>query len=149
MHSGDMRMADISKKAVSSREAAAEARISLAQKTIKLIADKKLFKGDVFNVAKCAGILAAKKVDELIPLCHPLPLENIEIDYRLERNGIVITARCKTKARTGVEMEAMVAASISALTIYDMCKSVDRGAVIGQIRLIEKKGGKSGHYKRR
>lgn len=142
-------MADISKKAVTSREAVAEARISLAPKTVKLIRDKKLFKGDALNVAKCAGILAAKKVDELIPLCHPLPLEHIEINYKLERDGIVITARCRTSAKTGVEMEAMAASCISALAIYDMCKSVDRGAVIGHIRLIEKRGGKSGHYKRK
>lgn len=142
-------MADISKKAVTSREALAQARISLAPKTIKLITDKKLFKGDALNVAKCAGFLAAKKVDELIPLCHPLPLEHIEISYKMERDGIVITARCRTSAKTGVEMEAMAASCISALAIYDMCKSVDRGAVIGHIRLIEKRGGKSGHYKRK
>jgi cyclic pyranopterin phosphate synthase len=149
MRNDGIRMADITKKAVTSREAVAQARISLAPKTIKLITDKKLFKGDALNVAKCAGFLAAKKVDELIPLCHPLPLEHIEINYKVERDGIVITARCRTSAKTGVEMEAMAASCISALAIYDMCKSVDRGAVIGHIRLIEKRGGKSGHYKRK
>lgn len=149
MRGGGIRMADIGKKAVTSREAVAQARISLRPETVRLIADKKLFKGDALNVAKCAGFLAAKKADELIPLCHPLPLEHIEISYKLERDGIVITARCRTSAKTGVEMEAMVASCISALAIYDMCKSVDRGAVIGHIRLIEKRGGKSGHYKRK
>lgn len=148
MKNNDIRMIDISKKSVTLREAVAQARIYLRPETIKLIRDKKIPKGDVLAVSKCAGILAAKRVDELIPLCHPLSLEYAQIDFKLERNGILIRVRCKTKAKTGVEMEAMVAASISALTIYDMCKSVDREAVIEQIKLIEKKGGKSGHYKR-
>lgn len=149
MHSDDIRMVDVSKKRTTSREAVVEARIFLKAETIMLIKNNKISKGDVLTLAKCAGILAAKKVDELIPLCHSLPLENVGIDLKLGRNYILITTKCKASAKTGVEMEAMVASCISALTIYDMCKSVDRSAVIGGIRLIEKKGGKSGHYKRK
>ncbi len=149
MRTGEVLMADVSDKPVTAREAVAQAIISLKPQTIKLIVDKKIPKGDVLVIAKCAGILAAKKVDELIPLCHSLPLEHVEIDFKFERKSILITAKCKTKARTGVEMEAMVAAGISALTVYDMCKSVDRSAVITQIELIEKIGGRSGHYKRK
>jgi cyclic pyranopterin monophosphate synthase len=143
-----VKMVDIGKKPVTLREAVVQASISLRPQTIKLIANKKVVKGDVLTIAKCAGILAAKKVDELIPLCHSLPLEHVEISFKLGRESILITARCKTKAKTGVEMEAMVASCISALTIYDMCKSIDRSAIINQIKLIEKTGGKSGHYKR-
>ncbi|MBU0548009.1 MAG: cyclic pyranopterin monophosphate synthase MoaC [Candidatus Omnitrophica bacterium] len=142
-------MVDIGKKPATLREAVVQASIYLRPQTIKLIANKKVAKGDVLTIAKCAGILAAKKVDELIPLCHPLLLEHVEIDFKLERKSILITARCKTKAKTGVEMEAMVASCMSALTIYDMCKSIDRSAMINQIRLIEKTGGRSGHYKRK
>jgi len=149
MYGEDIKMVDISKKPVTAREAVVQASISLKPQTLKLIADKKIPKGDVLTIAKCAGILAAKKVDELIPLCHSLPLEHVEIAFKLERKSILITAKCKTKARTGVEMEAMLASCISALTIYDMCKSVDRSAVISQIRLMEKRGGRSGHYERK
>ncbi len=149
MRIDDVKMADISKKPVTSRKAVAQASISLQAQTIKFIANKKIPKGDVLTIAKCAGFLAAKRVDELIPLCHSLPLEHARIDFKLKRDSILITARCKTKARTGVEMEAMVACCISALTIYDMCKSLDRSAVINEIKLIEKTGGRSGHYKRK
>lgn len=148
MSDGNVKIIDISKKTTTSREALVQARIRLRAQTIKLIQDKKIHKGDVLTVAQCAGILAAKRVDELVPLCHPLPLEYVRIDFKLKKKAIVITARCKTKAKTGVEMEAMIASCISALTIYDMCKSIDRGAVIEEIKLLEKKGGKSGHYKR-
>ena len=148
MKNRNVAMVDISKKAVTLREALVQAHISLKPKTVNLIKAKKIPKGDCLTTAKCAGILAAKRVDELIPLCHPLPLEYVEINFKLEKKGIFITARCKTSAKTGVEMEAMVAASIAALTIYDMCKSIDRGAVINEIKLMEKTGGKSGRYKR-
>jgi len=148
MKNKDVSMVDISRKPVTLREATVQAYISLQTKTIKLIRAKRIPKGDVLTTAKCAGILAAKRVDELLPLCHPLPLEYVVIDFELEKEGISITARCKTSAKTGIEMEAMVAASIAALTIYDMCKSIDRGAVIKEIKLMEKSGGKSGHYKR-
>lgn len=149
MVSADVKIIDIGRKPVTLREAAVYADIRLQPETIKLIRAKKIRKGDVLTVAKCAGILAAKKVDELIPLCHSLPLEYAGIDFILEKDGILIKATCKARARTGVEMEAMTAASVAALTIYDMCKSVDRGAVIGRIMLMEKKGGKSGHYVRK
>ena len=148
MNSYDARMIDVNKKPITLRKAVAQAHIRLSSKTIRRIRDKKIPKGDVLTIAKCAGILAAKRVDELIPLCHPLALEYVGIDFKLEKDAILIKTRCKTRAKTGVEMEAMVAACMSALTIYDMCKSIDRGAIIEQIKLIEKKGGKSGHYKR-
>lgn len=149
MKNNDVKMVDISKKPETLREAVVQGRICLKTQTIKQIQNKKIPKGDVLNIAQCAGILAAKRVDELIPLCHPIALEYVGINFKLEKSAILITARCKTKAKTGVEMEAMVACSICALTIYDMCKSLDRGAVIKEIKLIEKKGGKSGHYKRK
>jgi cyclic pyranopterin phosphate synthase len=141
-------MVEISEKEVTLREAVAEARISLQPKIIKLIEENKIPKGNVSVIAKCAGILAAKKVAELIPLCHPLPLEYVDIDFKKEKRGILITARCKTTSKTGVEMEALVACCIAALTVYDMCKSIDRSAIINQIKLVEKKGGRSGYYKR-
>jgi len=149
MNTDGVKIIDISKKPVTLREALAQAHIRLKPQTLKLIRDKKIPKGDILTLAQCAGILAAKKVDELIPLCHPLPLENVDISFKLEKDGIIILARCKTRAKTGVEMEAMVACSLAALTIYDMCKSIDRGAVIEEIKLMEKRGGKSGHYKRK
>jgi len=148
MNSGGVKIIDISNKAVTVREAWAQAHIRLQPRTLKLIQEKKIPKGDILTLAQCAGILAAKKVDELIPLCHSLPLEHVGIDFKLEKDGVIIWARCKTRSKTGVEMEAMVACSLAALVIYDMCKSIDRGAVIGEIKLMEKKGGKSGHYKR-
>lgn len=149
MNNGDVNVVDISKKSPTLRTAVAQGRICLKAQTIRLIQNKRIPKGDVLNVARCAGILAAKRVDELIPLCHHLPLEYIGIDFKLAKDAVLITARCKTNAKTGVEMEAMVACVLSALTIYDMCKSIDRGAVIKEIKLMEKKGGKSGHYKRK
>ena len=149
MNINGVRIIDISNKSVTLREASAAARIRLKPQTLKLIREKKIPKGDILTLAQCAGILAAKKVDELIPLCHPLSLEYIGISFKLEKDGIIILARCKTRSKTGVEMEAMAACSIAALTIYDMCKSLDRGAVIEEIKLMEKSGGKSGHYKRR
>lgn len=144
-----VKMIDISGKVAAFREALAQACIRLQPKTIELIKKKKIPKGDVLTVAKCAGILAAKKVDEIIPLCHPLPLEYAEIDFSLKRNAVIVKAKCKTQAKTGVEMEAMLAACVSALTVYDMCKFTDKEAVIEYVRLMEKRGGKSGHYKRR
>lgn len=147
MSVADVRMTDVSNKAVTLREAVAQARISLSPETVTLIRNKEILKGDVVTIAKCAGISAAKKTAELIPLCHPLSLEHIEIVFELEKSGILIRARCKTQAKTGVEMEAMTACCICALTIYDMCKYIEKGAVIGQIQLLEKKGGKSGRYK--
>ncbi len=145
----DLKMADITRKPITLREAKAQGRIYLKSETIRMIRNKKIPKGDVLNVAQCAGILAAKRTDELIPLCHPLPLEHVGIEFKLEKNSILITVIAKTESKTGIEMEAMTACAISALTIYDMCKFRDRGAVISQIKLIQKKGGKSGDYKRK
>lgn len=149
MSAGGVKIIDISNKPVTLREALAQARIFLQPQTLKLIRAKKIPKGDILTLAQCAGILAAKKVDELIPLCHTLPLEHVDISFRLEKDGIIILARCKTRSKTGVEMEAMAACSVAALTIYDMCKSLDRGAVIKEVKLMEKSGGKSGNYKRK
>ncbi len=149
MNINGAKIIDISKKPITLREAKATARIRLKPRTLKLIQEKKIPKGDILTLAQCAGILAAKKVDELIPLCHPLALEHVDISFKLEKDGIIILAGCKTRSKTGVEMEAMTACSIAALNIYDMCKSIDRGAVIEEIKLMEKMGGKSGHYKRR
>ena len=146
---GAARMVDVSAKPVSPRRAVASAEVRMAPETLTLILDEKVPKGDVFSVARIAGIQAAKRASDLIPLCHPLPLEAVEV--RLEAqppDRILITASTTVQARTGVEMEAMTAASVAALTIYDMCKAVDRGIVIGSIRLEEKSGGRSGTWRR-
>lgn len=148
MKNSGVRIIDIRKKPVTEREATACAKILLKKDTIKTIKEGKIKKGNVLNVARCAGILAAKKVDELIPLCHSISLEYTEIDYEIGEDYIVINAKCMATSKTGVEMEAMMACSIASLTIYDMCKSIDKAAVIEQVKLIEKKGGKSGHYRR-
>lgn len=145
----DVKMADICRKSSTLRGAVVSARIWLKPETIKLIQKKKIPKGDVLNVAQCAGILAAKRVDELIPLCHSIALEHVEIDFKFEKEAVIIIATARTNAKTGVEMEAMAACCISALTIYDMVKPLDRGAVIKEIKLMQKWGGKSGHYKRK
>ena len=118
------------------------------QKTIQLIADGSVTKGDVLSVARLAGIMGAKKTPDLIPLCHPLALSSIKVELSIDsnRNAVDITATCKLRGRTGVEMEALTAASIAALTIYDMCKAVDRSMRITDIRLVNKSGGKSGTY---
>ena len=145
--SGASRMVDVGQKMETPRVARAEAWIQLAPKTLKLILDKKLAKGDVFEVARLAGIMAAKKTADLIPLCHPLALSSVQIDITSsEANRVHIVSEIQLTGRTGVEMEALTAVSITALTIYDMCKAIDRGMTIGPIRLLEKSGGKSGHF---
>ncbi len=146
---GASRMVDVGEKEVTARSARASGRVRLAAETVALIRDRKMAKGDVLEVARLAGIMAAKQTPELIPLCHPLPLDAVEIRFDFpDPTTIVIEAQAKVTARTGVEMEAMVAASVAALTIYDMCKSVDRTMVIEQVRLDEKSGGRSGHFVR-
>jgi cyclic pyranopterin phosphate synthase len=120
----------------------------MKQETLDLIVGRRMQKGDVFEVARLAGIMAAKQTHTLIPLCHPLPLENVKVDFKIAGTSIEITAEARVTARTGVEMEALTAASVAALTIYDMCKSAEKGIVISDIRLLEKSGGKSGRYKR-
>lgn len=143
---GRARMVDVSGKEPTKREAVARGRVVLGEKVLAAVRDRSLPKGDLFPVARIAGILAAKKVDELIPLCHPLPLSQVEIDFELEpeSQSLVIEARVKTVAPTGVEMEALTAVSVAALTVYDMCKALDKGIRITDIRLVKKSGGKSG-----
>lgn len=140
-------MVDVTDKAVTFREAVAEARVRMLPQTLALIVSGGHPKGDVFAVARIAGIQAAKKTHELIPLCHPLLLTSIKVELQVEGDDAVrIEARCKLSGQTGVEMEALTAASVAALTIYDMCKAVDRAMVIENLRLLEKRGGKSGHW---
>jgi len=146
---GASRMVDVGNKRATRRIARAGGRVEMKSETLRLILDKKVQKGDVFEVARLAGIMAAKKTSELIPLCHPLPIEKVEIDFRPVGNSVEIIAEVKVTARTGVEMEALTAVSVAALTVYDMCKSAEKSIVISDIRLLEKSGGKSGEYKRK
>ena len=145
---GEAQMVDVSDKESTMREAKAGARVVMQSNTLELIVSGSHKKGDVLSVAKIAGIQAAKKCSELIPLCHPLMLTkvNVELTPNSEKNCIEITATAKLNGRTGVEMEALTAASIAALTVYDMCKAVDRFMTIDNVQLLEKKGGKSGHW---
>ncbi|MBX9761668.1 MAG: cyclic pyranopterin monophosphate synthase MoaC [Pseudomonadaceae bacterium] len=145
---GRASMVDVSDKALTVREAVAEARVRMRPETLQMIAQGEHPKGDVFAVARIAGIQAAKKTSDLIPLCHPLMLTSVKLELTAEgADAVRITARCKLTGQTGVEMEALTAASVAALTIYDMCKAVDRGMVIESVRLLEKVGGKSGAFK--
>jgi cyclic pyranopterin phosphate synthase len=145
---GNARMVDVGAKDVTERVAVARASVTMQAATLALIRDKKAAKGDVLAVAQLAGIMAAKKTADLIPLCHPLSINSVDVQLTLDarRNAVDIEATCKLKGRTGVEMEALTAASVAALTVYDMCKSVDRGMVISDIRLLHKSGGKSGTF---
>lgn len=146
---GASRMVDVSGKAISERMARASAVIRMQPATLERIQQRSLAKGDVLEVARLAGIMAAKRTSELIPLCHLLPLDGVAIDFELvDASSLRIEARAKSTGRTGVEMEALVAATICGLTIYDMCKSVDRTIEIDNVRLEEKSGGKSGHFVR-
>lgn len=146
---GASRMVDTSAKPESLRQARASARVRMAPATLQRIRERGLAKGDVLEVARLAGIMAAKRTGELIPLCHPLPITAAQIDFSFPGdNLLVIEATVRIVARTGVEMEALTAVSVAALTVYDMVKSIDRGMVIEQIRLEEKSGGQSGHYVR-
>jgi len=146
---GNAHMVDVTEKAVTEREARAEAFIEMASTTLEMIMSGSHHKGDVFATARIAGIQAAKKTSDLIPLCHPLMLTKVEVDLEAqpEHNSVRITSLCKLSGKTGVEMEALTAASVAALTIYDMCKAVQKDMVISQVRLLEKRGGKSGHFK--
>jgi len=147
---GRARMVDVGAKAATAREAVARGRIELSAEALEMVRSGRAEKGDVLGVARIAGIQAAKRTSEWIPLCHPLPLDALEIEFALEPAppAIAIEARARTTAKTGVEMEALVAVSAAALAIYDMCKAVDRGMVIGGVRLLRKSGGKSGTYER-
>jgi cyclic pyranopterin monophosphate synthase len=143
---GRARMVDVSGKAPARREAEASAFVRLSPAVLKAL--PKNPKGDPLEVARLAGIMAAKRTSELIPMCHPLPLSHIDVEMRLCENGVAITTKVATTAETGVEMEALVAASISALTIYDMLKGADKGIEIREVLLERKSGGKSGEYRR-
>jgi len=147
--SGEANMVDVSAKIETVREARAEAFIHMAPETLQLIVSGSHHKGDVFASARIAGIQAAKKTWDLIPLCHPLLLSTVEVHLEtIEKDNVVrIESLCKLSGKTGVEMEALTAASVAALTIYDMCKAVQKDMVISQVRLLEKSGGKSGHFK--
>ena len=147
---GNARMVDVGGKAVTSRSATATAVVSMLPETLALIRSGDHKKGDVLAVARIAGIQAAKKCPDLIPLCHPLMLNSVRVEFELNEQDsqVHIAASCSLDGKTGVEMEALTAASVAALTIYDMCKAVDKGMVIGPICLEEKLGGKSGHYRR-
>ena len=146
---GASRMVDVSTKPVTWRLARAQAVVTMRPETLALIRDRKVAKGDVFEVARLAGIMATKKTPDLIPLCHSLGLESAEVSFEvLDQQSIRIEAAVSVHGRTGVEMEAMTAVCIAALTVYDMCKAVDREMTIGTIQLLEKSGGKSGHFVR-
>lgn len=147
---GQATMVDVGEKNVTQREACAEAVVVMQPATLALIMDGDISKGDVFAVARIAGIQAAKKCSELIPLCHPLMLTGIDVDFSTDvaASEVTIQARCRLSGKTGVEMEALTAASIAALTIYDMCKAVDKGMTVRNIGLVEKSGGKSGDWSR-
>ena len=141
-------MVDVTGKQVTEREARAEAYVTMAPATLALVLGDQHHKGDVFATARIAGIMAAKKTADLIPLCHPLALTKVEVEIapQPEHHRVHIRTLCKLSGKTGVEMEALTAASVAALTIYDMCKAVQKDMVIGQLRLVEKRGGKSGHF---
>ena len=144
-----MKMIDVGEKEITTREAVAEGRIILSETVIKEIRDKNIKKGDVLEAAKLAGILAAKKTPEIVPLCHPIPLEYVSVEFLLSDVEVAITATVRGKAKTGVEMEALTAVSAAALTIYDMCKYLDKGFTLSGIQLLKKTGGKSGTYLRK
>ncbi|MBT0727015.1 cyclic pyranopterin monophosphate synthase MoaC [Rosenbergiella australiborealis] len=147
-HAGEANMVDVSDKSMTLRQARAEAFVVLSEQTLALIMQGKHPKGDVFAVARIAGIQAAKKTSDLIPLCHPLMLSKVEVTITAlnEPSRIHIETLCRLTGQTGVEMEALTAASVAALTLYDMCKAVQKDMVIESIRLVEKRGGKSGDY---
>lgn len=147
---GKARMVDISEKEITKREAIATGSVFMKPETISLIKDRRVSKGDVLGVARIAGIMAAKKTSDLIPMCHPLNISSVSIDFFIddEKNRVDIKTNVKITGQTGAEMEALVATSVAALTIYDMCKSVDKDMVISEIMLLEKRGGKSGVFKR-
>ena len=148
--SGASRMVDVGEKAVSRRTARASGRVRMAAETLALIQDRRAAKGDVLEVARLAGIMAAKRTPELIPLCHTLAIESVAVDFTSpDDRTLAITATVQVEAKTGVEMEALTAVAIAALTVYDMCKSVDRSVTIERIQLEEKTGGRSGTWLRK
>lgn len=145
---GRVRMVDTSAKAMSARRAVASARVLMSADTLAAIESRRTPKGDPLEAARIAGIMAAKKTAELIPLCHPLPLTHIDVRASVDHEGIYLAAEVATNAQTGVEMEALTAVTVAALTVYDMCKALDKGIKITEVRLESKTGGKSGDYQR-
>ena len=147
---GDARMVDVSSKAETVREARARVVVKMKAATLASVRAGQMAKGDVLGIARTAGILAAKRTPELIPLCHPLRITGVDIDFALDtrRSTLTIEARVRTVDKTGVEMEALTAAAVAGLTVYDMVKAVDRGVILTDLGLVEKSGGKSGHWKR-
>jgi cyclic pyranopterin phosphate synthase len=147
--SGEAHMVDVGDKSVTARRAVVKGRIGMKAETLDLIRQGKHKKGDVLGIARTAGIMATKRTAELIPLCHPLALTHVSVDFDIDENGnsIECTVATETRGQTGVEMEALTGVQVALLTIYDMCKAVDRGMIIGDIRLVEKSGGKSGHWR--
>ena len=143
---GLVRMVDVGRKPVTMREAVARGRITIAQRALRAIRTDKVAKGDPLQTARVAGIMAAKRTAELIPLCHSLPLSHVQVELRPRRDGYAIEASVRTSAQTGVEMEALTAVAVAALTVYDMVKALDRGMVIGDVCLVTKTGGRSGTY---
>ena len=141
-----MSMVDVGSKKVTKREAVAEGVVSLKAATIVALKKKRIPKGDVLEAARLAGIMAAKRTPSLIPLCHPISIEYVDIDFSISKSAVKITATVRGEAKTGFEMEALTATSIAALTIYDMCKPLDKEIVISEIKLLKKSGGKSGTY---
>jgi cyclic pyranopterin phosphate synthase len=145
---GRARMVDTSEKANTARRAVASARVSMSPKTVAAIRDHTTPKGDPLETARLAGIVAAKRTAELIPLCHTLPLTHVEVRAEIDEQGVYLEAEVATRAQTGVEMEALTAVSVAALTVYDMCKALDKAMTISDVRLESKTGGKSGDYRR-
>lgn len=145
---GRVKMVDTTAKDVTSRRATASARVLMSPDTVLALREHRTPKGDPLQTARLAGIMAAKRTSDLIPLCHPLPVTHVDVQASLEENGVVLTAEVATNAQTGVEMEALTAVSVAALTVYDMCKALEKGMIISDIRLESKAGGKSGDYQR-
>lgn len=145
---GDLHMVDVGGKDVTLRSALATARIRLSEGARRAVLEGALPKGDALAAARVAGVLAAKRVSELVPLCHNIPLDSVDVEIRAIQSGLEVRARAQAHGRTGVEMEAMTAAAVAALTVYDMVKGIDRSAEIERVRLEEKSGGRSGHYTR-
>jgi cyclic pyranopterin phosphate synthase len=146
---GASRMVDVGDKEVTARMARAAAQVRMKPATLQLIRDRAAAKGDVLEVARLAGIMAVKRTADLIPLCHPLPVDAVRIDFDFPAEDLVrVESQVSVRARTGVEMEAMTAVCVAALTMYDMCKSADREMVVEQVQLLEKSGGRSGHFRR-
>jgi cyclic pyranopterin monophosphate synthase len=145
---GKVSMVDTGAKSITVRRAVASARVLMSPGTVKALREHRTPKGDPLEAARIAGIMAAKRTAELIPLCHPLPLTHINVEANIENDGVALSAEVSTNAQTGVEMEALTAVSVAALTVYDMCKAVEKGMIISDVRLESKTGGKSGDYRR-